>query len=106
MYYSFSQNGNIYRFGESSTDRKGRASIQFNIPEGEGLSLISAQVSSDFNDVYHSNSIVVTTSNWPVLLSFFPEGGRLVEGFESRIVFSATNVFAEPIMIKADLIDD
>ncbi len=104
--YSFSQNGNVFRFGESSTDRKGRAVLNFNIPDEGGLSLTSVQVSSDYNGIFHSNSLIIPTCDRPVLLSFFPEGGRFIEGYETKIVFTAKNIFGEPIDVEGLLFDD
>ncbi len=104
--YSFSSNGNVFRFGEAETNRKGEATVHFQIPDEEGLSIITAQISADFRGVFHSNSILIPTSNWPSLISFYPEGGKLIEGYETRIAFTARNVLGEPIEVKGVLIDD
>ncbi|MEA1876478.1 MAG: MG2 domain-containing protein [Bacteroidota bacterium] len=104
--YSLSRNGNLLRFGELKTDRNGRAALTFNIPKEEGLSIIAVQVSAEYKGNFHTNSMVIPTTQSQVLLSFFPEGGRFVEGLETKIVFTARNVFGEPIEVEGLLIDD
>jgi len=104
--FSISQNGNLIRIGELITDRHGRAALTFNVPKGDELSIIAVQISAEYRSIYHSNSMIIPTTQSQVLLSFFPEGGRFIEGLETKIAFTARNVFGEPIEIEGLLIDD
>lgn len=104
--FSLSRNGNLLRFGELKTDRDGRAALTFNIPKEDGLSIIAVQFSAEYRGNYHTNSMVIPSTQSQVLLSFFPEGGRFIEGLETKIVFTARNIFGEPIEIEGLLIDD
>lgn len=42
---------------------------------------------------------------WQPDLQFFPEGGNLVQGFESRVAFKAMNPKGESISVDGDIID-
>jgi hypothetical protein len=40
-----------------------------------------------------------------VFIQFFPEGGDLVQGIESRVAFKATDAAGMPVNIKGDIVD-
>ncbi|MBT3751474.1 MAG: hypothetical protein HOG34_21030 [Bacteroidetes bacterium] len=104
--YSLSKNGTLFDYGELTSDRHGRAILSFPIPEEQGLSNIAAQISASYNGFIHTNSILIPTIHRSILMSFYPEGGKLVEGFESKMVFTAQNVLGEAIDVEGILIDD
>ena len=41
----------------------------------------------------------------PIVVQFFPEGGDLVEGLESRVAFKATNPFGTPVSLAGEILD-
>lgn len=52
-------------------------------------------------------STAVKTKREPsILLNFFPEGGDMVAGLESRVAFKATDEEGLPVKIKGDIVND
>lgn len=105
--YTVKMNTQTIHKGNGFSNEKGNASISFKIPDNDlGNKNISIDLSAFYFDYTENLSFYVPTSNNPIDLRFFPEGGSLVTGIESQIGFTATDKFGNAIDIEADLLDE
>ncbi len=83
-----------------STDETGNAYVKFKLPEelktNDGL--LNVMIAFEGKTESISRSIPITLGN--IDLSFYPEGGDLVEGLESNIAFKALDEFGKPADIS------
>ncbi len=90
--------------GKSKTSENGKDTIQFTLPESRKsylLKLIITHNKEEIEKVYNIPSEVVDID-----LQFFPEGGDMVEGLESRIAFKAIDEFGHPFDFKGELLNE
>ena len=90
--------------GKSKTAENGKDTIQFTLPESIKsylLKLIITHSKKEIEKVYNIPSEVVDID-----LQFFPEGGDMVEGLESRIAFKAIDEFGRTFDFKGELINE
>lgn len=91
---------------KGSTDAAGKATIKFDLPEAlatnDGLVNVLIQYNGLTESVSRSIPIVLNQID----LSFFPEGGDLVEGLDGRVAFRALNEFGKPADIEGVVVDD
>jgi len=103
--YSVKVNGSQVIEGKGKTDKLGCDEIVIEYPDGGDKSLVSFEVSIERSGNTYRNGVIVPSSNTPVLIRFFPEGGLLIDGHESIIGFTASDVYGKLIDIEGDLID-
>lgn len=89
-----------------TTNPEGGAVVRFELPQeiqrGDGL--LTVLVSD--GGVTESISKRVPIILKKVQLSFFPEGGHLIEGLPSRVYFSAKNTIGKPADVAGRIVDD
>ena len=82
------------------TNQIGEAYVKFDLPKelksNDGL--LNVMIAYEGKTESISRSIPITLGN--IDLSFFPEGGDLVEGLESNVGFKALNEFGKPADIE------
>lgn len=83
-----------------TTDETGLAYVKFELPEDLATNdgLLNVMINYEGKTESISRSVPITLGN--IDLSFFPEGGDLVEGLESNIGFKALNEFGKPADIE------
>lgn len=83
-----------------STDNTGNAYVKFELPEDLATNdgLLNVMIAFEGKTESISRSIPITLGN--IDLSFFPEGGDLVEGLESHVAFKALDEFGKPADIE------
>lgn len=91
--YVVSVAGNKILEKSGKTDKKGKATVSFDLPEKlastDGLLNILLDYEGQTESISRSIPIVLNK----IALTFFPEGGDLVIGFPSRVAFKAVNEF-------------
>lgn len=88
------------------TDATGAALVGFRLPDqiqtGDGLLTVLVEDGGVTESVTRRIPIVLSKMQ----LSFFPEGGDLIEGLPSRLYFSAKNTLGKPADVKGRVVDD
>ena len=102
--YQLTSKNNIIHKGNGITSEEGIDSIRFVLPEdGYDLNYILNIIALNEEESSLITRIPTIFSNLD--LQFFPEGGDLVPGLESRVAFKALNLYGESIDIEGELID-
>ncbi len=83
-----------------NTNELGEAYVKFELPEALATNdgLLNIMIDYEGRTESISRSIPITLGN--IDLSFFPEGGDLVEGLETNVAFKATDEFGKPADIE------
>lgn len=83
-----------------STNEIGEAYVKFELPEALATNdgLLNIMIDYEGRTESISRSIPITLGN--IDLSFFPEGGDLVEGLETNVAFKAVDEFGKPADIE------
>lgn len=102
--YQLTSKNNIIHKGNGITSEEGIDSIRFVLPE-DGYDLNYILNITALNEEESSLTIRIPTIFSNLDLQFFPEGGDLVPGLESRVAFKALNPYGESIDIEGELID-
>ncbi len=96
LIYLATKNGNPYQNGLAKTDENGDASLLVRIPATgeEGVILLSVQ--AETQKLRGSASLLIPGGGAPVIMDFYPEGGSLIEGIETKVGFRAVDFQGEP----------
>lgn len=90
----------------TTTDANGNALVKVPLPAtiavGDGLLTILVDDGGTTESVSKAVPIVMKRMQ----LSFFPEGGALVNGVESRVYFEARTALGKPADVAGDVVDD
>jgi alpha-2-macroglobulin-like protein len=99
-------NGQKTDTGATETDGKGNLKLRFVLPAALTTSdgLLQLVVTSKGVQESISRSIPIQLNK--ISMSFFPEGGNLIENVETRIAFKALNEFQKAADIEGMIIDD
>lgn len=103
--YEIRENGTSFFSGEGKTTRDGKSVIRVNLPEFQDLALITLDLTVERVRTRTTNSIVIPTTGLPCTVDFFPEGGALIDGVESKVAFIAEDYFGNPLDIEGQLLD-
>lgn len=103
-HYDFSAtaslDGQQFTTFNGSTDAKGHARISFQLPKvlktNDGLLNVRIQYNGQTESIARAIPIILNK----VDLQFFPEGGDLVAGVDSKIAFKAINEFGKPADVE------
>lgn len=91
---------------KTSTNADGGGLVRFRLPDqierGDGLLTVLV----DDGGVVESVSKRVPIVLKKVELSFFPEGGRMIEGLPGRVYFEAKNTIGKPADLEGRIVDD
>lgn len=103
--YTASLNGAKLMTQTSTTDPSGNAIIKFQLPDNlvSNDGLLNVMISYQGMTESISRSIPILLNN--VELSFFPEGGELVNGLSSKVAFKALNEYGKPADISGVVLD-
>ncbi len=103
--YTASLNGTNLLTENSKTDQSGNAIINVQLPDhlenNDGL--LNVMISYQGMTESISRSIPIVLNN--VDLAFFPEGGELVNGLNSKVAFKALNEYGKPADITGVVVD-
>ena len=98
--------GQKLKVDEVKTDSLGDALVKFVLPQqidvGDGLLTILV----DDGGITESVSKRIPIILKKVKLSFFPEGGQLVSGVQSRVYFEAMTMLDKPADVEGHIVDD
>lgn len=98
-------NGEQLTAGSSKTDKEGNALVQFKLPAklktNDGLLNVLIDYEGSTESISRSVPIVLNHID----LQFFPEGGDLISGVQSRVGFKALNEFGKPADISGVVLD-
>ncbi len=88
-----------------NTDNDGIVNISFNLPNelvtNDGL--LNITIKHEGNTESISRSIPIVLKN--IKLTFFPEGGELIKGYENNCAFKAIDEFGKPADIEGKIYD-
>lgn len=105
FYYLATKNGIPYQNGIGQTDEKGDASLLVRIPATGEEGLITISVNTELLQSKGSATILVPGGGMPVFLNFFPEGGTLVDGLETKVGFRAQDFQGDPFPFEGLVLD-
>ena len=98
-------NGQNLKSSKGKTDSKGKALIQFKLPNkletNDGL--LNVMINYEGNTESISRSIPIILKN--IDLQFFPESGNLVANVKTRVAFKALNEFGKAADIEGNVLD-
>ncbi|MBK9337574.1 MAG: carboxypeptidase regulatory-like domain-containing protein [Lewinellaceae bacterium] len=97
--------GQTFHAAETVTDAAGRAYVRFPLPADLASTdgLLNIQVEHEGRQESISRAIPIVLNR--IDLQFFPEGGDLVAGLDSRVAFKAVNEFGKPADVQGDVLD-
>lgn len=104
--YIASINGTKLSENKAKTDETGTSYIKFDLPENltSNDGLLNVMITYEGKTESISRSIPITLGN--IDLSFYPEGGDLVDGLITNVAFKAVNEFGKPADIEAVVKDN
>ena len=85
------------------TDKEGKATIKFNLPQKLQSSDGLLNVMVDYNGSTESISRAIPIVRNALSCRFFPEGGDLVNGLNSKVAFRVLNEFGKAADVDAEL---
>jgi alpha-2-macroglobulin-like protein len=92
--------------GRARTDAYGATIVKLQLPPtiavGDGLLTVMVEEGGVTESISKAIPIVMRRMR----VEFFPEGGTLISGIESRIYFEARTALAKPADVSGDIIDD
>ena len=105
LMYLASKNGSPYQNGLAKTDENGDASLNVRIPATgeEGVLILAVQAES--GKLRGSGAIQIPGGGMPVFLNFYPEGGSLINGLETKVAFRAQDFQGLPFDFSGVIID-
>lgn len=104
--FTVSINGRQIKSGASTTDSKGNLALPFVLPDSLNSTdgLLQLVVTSNGTRESISRSIPIVLDR--VTVDFYPEGGNLIQGTESRLAFKAVNEYQKAADIRGVIIDE
>ncbi len=98
--------GQAYYQGTATTNREGKAALQFALPDTlrspDGLLNIVVPFEGKSESVSRAVPIVLNRID----LQFFPEGGHLVQHVPGRVAFKAVNESGKPADVEGEVLDE
>jgi len=91
--------------GEGKTDKTGKDFVVLNLPEYRGGSVVSLEVSVKRSGVIDKNRVVIPVAGFPFTIDFYPEGGSLIHGIESKVGFIAGKYMGVLPDIEGEVLD-
>lgn len=104
--YVASINGTKLSENKAKTDAAGISYLKFDLPENltSNDGLLNVLLTYEGKTESISRSVPITLGN--ISLSFYPEGGDLVDGLITNVAFKALNEFGKPADIEAIVKDN
>lgn len=97
-------NGETVSQADGRADRDGRDEISLTFPRTGENSLVTLNVSASYFEQVYSVQTILPSHDFPLIVEWFPEGGLLIDGFESRMAIRSSWPDGEPAAIRADLV--
>ncbi len=105
VYFTVMLAGKEHYQGQATTDKAGKAKVSFILPTDlqteDGILNVQIQYLGKSESI--ARSIPITLNQ--ISLHFFPEGGDLVAGVNSKVAFQALSKVGKPVDMSGDLID-
>ena len=100
-----SLSGNDFKTVKGKTDEQGQSKISFRLPHkldsNEGMLNVRIGYNGQTESIARSIPILLNKID----LQFFPEGGDLIAGFETKIAFKAIDKFGKPADIQGVIVN-
>jgi hypothetical protein len=106
FHFVVSLNGAMAQENDAIVDKKGNALVKFTLPEKLNSTDGNLNLIFRYEGLSESISRSIPIVLKKVDLAFFPEGGELVNGLESKLAFRALNEFKKPADISGDILDE
>jgi hypothetical protein len=103
--YFATKNGIPYQNGIGVTDENGKAGVLVRIPYTEDEGVIVVNIETEYGKLKGSCSILLRGGGMPVSLDFFPEGGTLTDGLDTRVSFRAHDFEGDPVEFEGIIVD-
>jgi uncharacterized protein YfaS (alpha-2-macroglobulin family) len=104
--YKAQLQGKTFISEKGTTDKNGKATVRFKLPNqltsNDGLLTITASHDGKTESVSRAIPITLNT----VVMEFYPEGGDLVAGLQSRVAFVALDENGEPARVAGTITDN
>ncbi len=103
MRYQIKNGEYIIDKGKVKTDATGKLTIPFTLPpksNGEPFVCELSDNSDEWQHIYH-----IPSSLDPVVIKFFPEGGTLIPGVQSKIGFTAFNKWGMAVEVEGNILN-
>jgi hypothetical protein len=101
-----STDGNPTISSKSTTDADGKALATFTLPKDLATTDVMANFKINFEGSIEAISRAVPVVLNQIDLSFFPEGGDMIENVTTKIAFRALNEFGKPADIEGFVFDE
>ena len=95
----------ILKKGNQKTNKNGFAQVQFTIPQRIEHQLIVLKLESKYKKNVETKTILIPTQKDKIKITFFPEGGSLVDGIHSRVAFQALDDMENPVHISGVVVN-
>ncbi len=95
----------IVKKGEQKTDKNGFTRIQFSLPQQANNRLIVLKLTAKHKKNVETRVILIPTQKAKTDMTFFPEGGSLVDGIFSRVAFQAVDDKKNPVNISGVVVN-
>lgn len=92
--------------GNATTDASGKTQLQFTLPKDLNTidGLLNAMIDFEGRTESISRSVPIVLNK--IDLQFYPEGGDMVSGMNSRVAFKAVNEFGKPADVEGIIVDE
>lgn len=93
----------IVKKGKGKTNESGKASINLLLTEKHLADKIFLDITSEYINYPQRISILVPTPDYKVDLQFFPEGGEMINGMETKVAFKAVDNQGNPFDFEGEI---
>ena len=104
--YTISLDGNTLLEQSTTTNAEGKANLDFTLPKDLKTTDVFANAKIIFEGNTESISKTVPVVLNQIALSFFPEGGDMIDDVAGKLAFRALNEFDKPVDISGFVFDD
>jgi hypothetical protein len=103
--YMATRNGVPYQNGLDKTDEQGNASLTVRIPTEEAGGVLFLRIDTELGNLKGSAVIQLSAAGLPLEVTFYPEGGSLIDGQESRVGFRLRDFEGHPFEMAGVVVD-
>ena len=103
--YTLLSKGIVTQTVAGLTDAEGVVNIKVNIPQKSKPGDLVINVETEYEGQTESVSRSVPLSGEEVVVTFYPEGGELVNGIKSNVGFYATDKIGSPVEVSGEIVN-
>lgn len=103
--YEIQTPGDVIGSGRVVTDNNGTAHIAFTLPEGIGPSAALLRLRATHKKFTETRAVLLPMQRQRIHLTFFPEGGTLVDGIFQRVAFQAFDDLRNPVVVTGMVVN-